>query len=60
MRLELGLIVDFGSSVARAGRRILTTTTVNPAKTSKITANAQNTWLRLAATFSGSAWRAWS
>ena len=49
MRPGLGLSVGPVSSAARVGRRTLTTTTVNPANASKITANAQNTSLRLAA-----------
>ena len=55
MRPGLGLSVGPVSSAARVGRRSLTTTTVNPANASKITANAQNTWLRLAAASRGSA-----
>ena len=42
-------MASLGSSAALAGRRSLTTMTVNPAKASKITARAQNTWHRLAA-----------
>jgi hypothetical protein len=36
-----------------AGRRSQTTMTVKPAKASKITARAQNTWHRLAARLAG-------